>query len=381
MKTTRRTRIPRFRTEPRRIDPWWLGTPASRGAAASGRRPAKPSGRLVPALAIGAATLAASALALRMKARRAERAHPPRGHFVTIDGVRLHYLQRGQGEPVVLLHGNGAMIEDFEISGVIDQAAAHHRVLAFDRPGYGYSARPRRHIWTPQAQADLLARALRRLGVDRAVVVGHSWGTLVALALALDHPELVRGLVLVSGYYFPSPRLDVPILALPGVPVLGDLLRYTILPPIDRLLMPAFARGLFAPAPVSPRFKAEFPVDLALRPWQLRAAGAETALMIPAAAQLSRRYGLLSVPVMILAGTGDKLVKAAQAQRLHEVVAGSTLELIPGIGHMLHHGAPERVVAAIDAVSARAAQAQEAAAAAPPGAAEEAAASPWHSGP
>ena len=96
--------------------------------------------------------------------------------LVDADGVRLHYLERGEGLPLVLLHGNGSMIQDFVSSGLVDLAARQHRVIVFDRPGYGHSPRPRGRVWSPQAQADLFRAALERLGVSQAVIMGHSWG-------------------------------------------------------------------------------------------------------------------------------------------------------------------------------------------------------------
>src|ERR1700709_2262316 len=98
------------------------------------------------------------------------------------------------------------MIPDFQSSGLIDLAAEHYRVIVFDRPGFGHSSRPRDTIWTPHAQADLLAKAILRLNVQHAIVLGHSWGASVAVAMALKHPELVQALVLASGYYFPTVR-------------------------------------------------------------------------------------------------------------------------------------------------------------------------------
>jgi pimeloyl-ACP methyl ester carboxylesterase len=77
------------------------------------------------------------------RAAQAEREHLPKGTFVTVDGVRLHYLERGSGPPVVFLHGNGAMVEDMLISGVIDRAASTYRAVVFDRPGFGHSERRR----------------------------------------------------------------------------------------------------------------------------------------------------------------------------------------------------------------------------------------------
>ena len=94
-------------------------------------------------LGVAALALAGSAILVNRRAAKAEREHPAKGSFVTTDGVRLHYLERGAGRPVVFLHGNGAMVEDMLISGVIDHAARQYRAIAFDRPGFGHSERPR----------------------------------------------------------------------------------------------------------------------------------------------------------------------------------------------------------------------------------------------
>ncbi|HEX8449197.1 MAG TPA: alpha/beta fold hydrolase, partial [Allosphingosinicella sp.] len=126
--------------------------------------------------AAGAAALGAAAFNV-VRARRAEEANPPAGSFVEVDGVRLHYLERGTGAPVVLLHGNATMIQDWLASGVFDALAKTNRVIAFDRPGFGHSERPRTTVWTPAAQARLIAGALEAMGVGPATVVGHSFGT------------------------------------------------------------------------------------------------------------------------------------------------------------------------------------------------------------
>src|SRR3954470_22467303 len=79
----------------------------------------------------------------------------------------------GGATPLVLLHGNASMIEDFVTSGLVDAAAARYRVIAFDRPGYGHTPRPRGKVWTARAQAILISKALRLLGVTQAIVLGH----------------------------------------------------------------------------------------------------------------------------------------------------------------------------------------------------------------
>ena len=315
-------------------------------ARANGRRDTRLWKWGAGAAAAGTA-LAATALLNRRRARRAEQDNPPAGSFVTVAGVALHYVERGQGKPIVLLHGNGAMIEDWEASGLLDALAATHRVIAFDRPGFGHSERPRTTIWTPRAQAELIAQALRELKVDKPLVVGHSFGAMVALALAADHPGIVSGLVLVAGYYFPSVRGDVFLLSPPAVPLLGDVMRYTVSPIVGAALTPVTARKAFSPAPVSDKF-AGFPVEMALRPSQIRAEAAEAALMVPAAGALQASYPALRLPVTIVAGRGDAIVRTdAQAERLHEQVPGSRLTIVEGAGHMVHYSATDEVAAAI----------------------------------
>lgn len=310
--------------------------------------PSHASGGMRTALLATGALLAGAALAVRWKTRQAEREHPPHGSFVTVDGVRLHYVDRGQGQPVVLLHGNGSSAADFELSGVVDLAAVSYRVIAFDRPGYGYSERPRGTVWTPAAQADLIVKALAQLQVEQPVVVGHSWGTMVAVAMGLHHPEAVRSLVLLSGYYYPTPRLDAPLLAMPAIPLLGTLMRHTVSPLFGRLIWPKLVQKLFSPAAVTPSFQ-RFPAWMALRPSQLRASAAESGLMVPAAFAMRKQYHELTMPVVILAGEDDAIVNTdIQSARLHEDLPHSEMHRIPGDGHMIHHLVPYEVMSAID---------------------------------
>ena len=308
---------------------------------------------LVVTGAVAAAGLVAMALFNRSAARKAERKNPPAGRFLTVDGCRLHYIEQGSGTPVIMLHGNGSMIQDFRSSGLIDLVAAQYRVLAFDRPGYGHSDRPRRVVWTADRQADLVHKALQQLSIERALVFGHSWGASVAMSLALRHPGVVQGLVVASGYYFPGPRADAVLLTAPAVPVLGDIIRYTISPALGRLAWPAVVRKLFAPRKVPAKF-AGFPKEMALRPSQIRASAAETALLIPAAMALSGEYGTLKMPVTIIAGTDDQLINTAeQSARLHRAVSQSDFICVEGDGHMLLQTASAAVAAAVEATDRR----------------------------
>jgi pimeloyl-ACP methyl ester carboxylesterase len=305
------------------------------------------------AFAAGAAILlATAALTNRYFAQKAERDNPPRGRFIEVDGVRLHYVERGCGRPLVLFHGNGSMIQDFESSGLIDLAAKNYRVIVFDRPGFGHSLRPRNVIWTPEAQANVFRKALHRLDVERAIVLGHSWGASVAVALAVKHPSFVEALVLASGYYFPTARADVVTSSVPAIPGLGDVVSRTVSPVLSRLMWPVMLRKIFGPRSVPEKF-AGFPKEMAVRPSQIRASAAEAALMVPAAFVASKTYGELEMPTIILAGEDDRLIDIdAQSARLHDEVKQSKLHRIAGAGHMIQQSDTPDVMAAIDEAAA-----------------------------
>ena len=244
--------------------------------------------------------------------------------------------EKGEGPPVVLLHGNVVTAEDFQTSGVLDLLARRHRVIAFDRPGFGYSDRPHGSAWSARAQADLLRAAFVVLGVDHPVVLGHSFGASVALALALNHPQEVRGLVLVSGYYYPTLRADVLLSSPAAIPLLGDLLRYSISPLLGRMMQPLLLKGMFTPLRVPANFKTGPAPKMSLRPGQIRAESQDGVAMIPGALAMRHRYQELTMPVVIMAGTKDRVVNAKQPR--------------PGVGHMLHYAVTDEVAEAIKEV-------------------------------
>lgn len=252
---------------------------------------------------------------------------------------------------MVLLHGNGSMLQDFESSGLLDLVAREYRVIVLDRPGFGYSERPRSVVWTPDAQAELIKLALARIGVSHAVVLGHSWGASVAIALALRYPALVRGLVLASGYYYPTLRLDAIVSAAASLPLVRDILSHTLSPLLSRAIWPLVMRKIFGPMPVPQKFGG-FPKEMALRPSQISASYAESALMIPDAFVLRGQYRDLKMPVVIIAGQQDRLIDIeAQSARLHLDVSHSSFHRIPENGHMIQQTATGQVMSAIREVA------------------------------
>lgn len=277
------------------------------------------------------------------------------GRFVTVDGTRLHYVEQGAGSPVVLLHGNGSMVADFVSSGIAELVGSDYRLVTFDRPGFGFSERPRDRTWGPFEQAKLLLAAFDRLNIERPIIVGHSWGTLVALALALEGAGRIAGLVLLSGYYYPVPRTSQPqVTALSGsaFPLVDNMLRQTVMPFVSRMMAPGAVRRVFAPCPVPERFQDSYSIPHALRASQVKAVIEEAAMLADSAKVLSELYKDLSVPVRLIAGSHDRIVETEKhSARLHRELRTSTFRNVPGIGHMVHHAAPQEVAAAINAVS------------------------------
>jgi pimeloyl-ACP methyl ester carboxylesterase len=164
----------------------------------------------------------------------------------------------------------------------------------------------------------------------------------------LNHPDAVKGLVLLSGYYYPTLRADVLLSAPTSIPILGDLLRFSISPFIGRAMLPLLLKGLFAPLRVPARFMKNFPRGMSVRPRQIRAQSQDGVAMIPVALAMRNRYQELSMPIVIMAGTKDHVVEDSQAVRLHEDLPHSILRLVPGVGHMVHYAVPDEVARTIE---------------------------------
>jgi pimeloyl-ACP methyl ester carboxylesterase len=299
-------------------------------------------------LAGAAAVLGGLAVANTLRARKAERDNPPIGQFAKVNGVCLHYVEKGSGPPILLVHGNGVMVQDWIISGLFDELAKTNRVIAVDRPGFGHSSRPRGTRWTPEKQADLMAGLLEQLDAVPALAVGHSYGTQLVTAMALNHPEKLSGVVLLGGLFYPDPRADVLLVAGSAMPVYGDVLNHTLQPLLAEALQKPVNRTMFGPAPTPDRWRREFSWAMAMRPSRMRAGAADAVHMVPAARRLSPRFGEIKLPVAIVAGSGDRIVSPTrQSERLHRDLPHSRLRLVAGAGHMVHHSGFEAVAAAV----------------------------------
>ncbi len=124
---------------------------------------------------------------------------PRTAKYAAVDGAHVRYLDKGQGPPVVLLHGFASSLETWDL--VVPELARTHRVIAVDLKGFGWSDRPEGD-YSPAAEARLVIKLLDQLGVKRAAFVGHSWGSSVTLALALAAPERVSRIALYDAWVY-----------------------------------------------------------------------------------------------------------------------------------------------------------------------------------
>lgn len=314
------------------------------------------------ALGLAAAGVGATEIRAALRERAALRDHPPEGRFVQVGGARVHYVQEGAGPDVVLIHGASGNTRDMTF-GLVPRLREHYRVTAFDRPGLGFTDRARPGLdrvfggtgETPQEQAALLQGAARAIGIERPIVLGHSLGGAVALAWALLDPQGTAAVVDVSGVAMPWPgSLDLIYR------INGSFFGGAWLPPLITAWVPEGAigaglRGIFEPDPVPPGFREWFSVPIALRRHSIRANARQVMGLRAQIVEMSRRYDSLPMPVEILHGEADIIVPPTiHAYPLARLAPKANLVMLPGIGHMPHHAAPEAVVAAVDRARARA---------------------------
>lgn len=294
----------------------------------------------------------AGAVVGAVRSRRVPRTNPPVGQFVGVEGARLHYVQLGEGPDLVLLHGAGVNVQEM-LAGPAQVLAQHYRVTAFDRPGHGHSDADLKAA-SAIDQAHKIHAAVRALGLARPVIVGHSLGGAVALAYGAQAPAEVSGVVVIAPLSYPGwgPGHLGP--ALHAAPGFGFLLSRSLFALWDPLIMRLALRAIFAPQKPTARFLAEFPREMSGLPLAMRADGADFVSTSAALHRLSRGYATYPSKVHIVVGAEDKVLKPRrQAKRLAKSLADARITVLPGLGHMLHHFAPEAVLEAIADVRAR----------------------------
>lgn len=311
---------------------------------------------------LAAAALAAvvAGLLLHLNAgaytRRVDARWPAEGRFIEAEGARLHVLEAGPANAprILLIHGASSNLRELW-HPLADALIADHRVVAFDRPGYGHSTRPRRGAQKLAAQAKMAAAVLRASGDGPAIVVGHSLGGAVALRLAIDFPALVSGLVLIAPAGNTYDGNNAWWARLSATPLLGDLFCGLIVPWIGPLAGHAGIANNFRPAPVPANYYNDAGVGLIFRPLAFRSSAIDVVASKAEFAAQAPSYPELYAPTIIVASDADYVVSVKRhARKLATLLPAAELVTAPGAGHMPHRLRTDLVLTAIRRVNAMA---------------------------
>ena len=267
------------------------------------------------------------------------------GGPVDLDDGQVNVLELGiagpNAPPVVLIHGGGTNLKDMRVS-LGDRLARDTRVILFDRPGHGWSDRlKRKDIHTPEGQAVALNAVLTKLGVQRPILVGHSWGGALALSYALSYPEDTAGIVAIAPVSHPWPGGVSWVYRLGAMPFIGWLVSHLLVPNVGALLIGRSLRRSFAPQDVPEDYAQSVGLSLVLRPKTFRDNARDIVQLDRYLADQSRYYGEISVPVVVVAGDEDRVVSnEVHAERLAAEIDRARLVMLNEVGHMPHHSSP-----------------------------------------
>ncbi|MCW3834612.1 alpha/beta fold hydrolase [Sphingomonas canadensis] len=288
-------------------------------------------------IGIAAAIAVALVLLSLWIVRKIDAALPATGAWIDVKGGRIHYSAMGpadaKGPPLVMIHGIMGQLRHFTYA-FADRMAKDHRVILIDRPGWGHSTLhgPRAPI---SRQADMIAEALGKLGVEKPVLVGHSMGGAVSLAIAVRHPELPSALALIAPLTQPIEKVVDTFRGLMVPTRLAPIIAWTLSIPMGMRNGAKNAAQAFSPDPVPADFGVKGGGLLALKPASFQSGVFEIATALPEMQAQAARYAELKIPVAILYGRGDYLLDPElHGEKTAAAIPGGRLTLVEG-GHML----------------------------------------------
>jgi pimeloyl-ACP methyl ester carboxylesterase len=295
-------------------------------------------------------------LGARAYVRRVEARWPAEGRLIDAQIARVHVREAGPaGAPrVLMIHGANANLRELWAPFTAD-LAGEFRVIAMDRPGMGYSTRPRRHAHKLATQARLAAQVLRDTGDGPAIIVGHSLGAAVALRLTLEAPELVAGLVLLAPASTPFPGKPIWWARLAATPLLGHFFCGLIIPNLGPLISRANIDQNFLPSAAPGDYFEKSGVGLAFRPDAFRASARDVCALSAELAAQAPNYPEIFAPTIIITAEKDRVLSPKRhARALAATLPAGELVIAPDTGHMPHQLRPDLALAAIRRVNAMA---------------------------
>ena len=267
-------------------------------------------------------------------------------NFLTVEGLRVRYIESGSGPAIVMIHGNAGSADDFTF-GAVDALATSYHVIAVDRPGHGLSDRPKGKTASLEYQARFLHDVHSLLAVTQPVLVGHSWGAALALCYALTDPEEISGLILVAPSAYPDSGESRLLRALTKPPLLGDAALIAGKSILGKQLLKSTLARAFYPQPL-PHGYLELVAASWLRRKQLKAYLEDESGLNESLKKLSQSYSTIDLPVVIITGDQDQIVSAKDnAYRLQAAIPNSLLIALKGIGHEIPQSDPESIYTAV----------------------------------
>lgn len=279
-----------------------------------------------------------------------------RKHLVTVNGVRVHYLEAGAGPTLVLLHGNAGSLDDFSYRA-IRVLCGDYKVVAVDRPGHGKSDRLNEKSARLESQAALLHDTLISLGIKRPILIGHSWGASLALAYALHYQDDISAMILLApAAYTEKEESWWWMKAFVKPPIIGDVSLALGKLLFGKRLLKQELRDAFYPQPVPEDYLKSVTASW-LGQKQLRSYLEDESKLNASLERLSKRYSEIHVPVIIVTGDTDKIVSPqANAYRLKGAISQSKLVELKHTGHEIPQTDPQSIRTALALISTSTAQ-------------------------
>jgi pimeloyl-ACP methyl ester carboxylesterase len=299
-------------------------------------------------IGLAAGVLAAAGIASTFRLRPEQARFD--GVLRLIDGEVIHYVDRGTGPPMVLLHGFGG--STFSWRYAIDVFARTHRVVALDFPGFGYSERNSSLALGHNDHAHRVARLMDELGIAGATVVGHSMGGAIAQRLALLHPDRVEQLMLVSSVNAGERRAwERASQRLRGMQIVGPAIERN--PAVVRMAIgKALRQMVYDPAWVTKDVIEGYATPLA-RPGTARSL---VRMALCAREEEPIELAAIAAPTLVVSTTADRAVPMDIGKTIASGIPGADLVVMDELGHLPYEEAPERFHAVLDAfVSGRSA--------------------------
>ncbi len=305
-----------------------------------------------------AALLLVLAAVTYVRTRMIEAAYPNTGTLTDVGGYRLNALHVPAGPnadlpPIVFIHGASGNLRD-QAGAFLAPLQGQAEMLFVDRPGHGYSERGGPENDFPDGQARAIARLMELKGIDRAIIVGHSFGGAITASFGVLFPDKTAGLLFLAAATHPWPGGVDWYYHLASTPIIGPIFCHTLALHAGMARLDAATSHVFAPNARSRTYAEDTGPALVLRPSTFRANATDVANLLGYVTRFAPRYSAIDKPTVVITGDSDEIVlEEIHSRGLARDIAGSELVWIKGLGHKPDYVATDLVIAAIGKLAGR----------------------------